>query len=213
MGSGTSSRPKYFSCQVNVYNLLDERTLGSLLGEISGLRALHTGVEIVPCKKQKDNSYKKCGIGREYAFGSNGVWEQRPKEVPKFENTQTTYRTTVDMGVFTMSSKELKNIINQTKKEFPGETYDILTKNCNHFSDAICLKLVKKNIPKDINRLANTTVGALGILGGMMNAAMNLLDTELQAAQQRTNLNLNRQSMHMPTNNYKNTGPEIVQLN
>eukprot|EP01119_Soliformovum_irregulare_P020025 TRINITY_DN6439_c0_g1_i1.p1 TRINITY_DN6439_c0_g1~~TRINITY_DN6439_c0_g1_i1.p1 ORF type:complete len:142 (-),score=24.92 TRINITY_DN6439_c0_g1_i1:197-622(-) len=38
--------------------------------------------------------------------------------------------------------------------DFWGSSYDLLTKNCNHFSDAFSRKLVGKGIPNYINRLA-----------------------------------------------------------
>ena len=156
MGAGaSSSKTRHYKCSLNVYNLMDQNSLGGLLGEMSGMRALHTGVEIVECRQQKDGTYKAVGKGYEYAFGSTGVWKQTPKQVPNFENTQATFRETVGMGMFTMSRRELKSIISQIQKEYPGESYDLLMKNCNHFSNDFCIRLVKQPIPEEINRLAN----------------------------------------------------------
>ena len=108
MGAGaSSSKTRHYKCSLNVYNLMDQNSLGGLLGEMSGMRALHTGVEIVECRQQKDGTYKAVGKGYEYAFGSTGVWKQTPKQVPNFENTQATFRETVGMGMFTMSRREL----------------------------------------------------------------------------------------------------------
>ena len=208
MGAGaSSSKSRQFKCCLNVYNLMDQNSLGGLLGEMSGMRALHTGVEIVECRQQKDGSCKPVGKGYEYAFGSAGVWKQTPKQVPNFENTQATFRKTVDMGMFTMSRRELKRIIGQIQKEYQGENYDLLMKNCNHFSNDLCIRLVNKPIPEEINRLANSTVGAIGLLGSMMTTAMGIMESELQASQQESTYMYQQQQMA------GNQGPDIVQLN
>ena len=69
------------------------------------------------------------------------------------------------------------------------------------------MRLVKQPIPEEINRLANSTVGAIGLLGSMMTTAMGVLETEIQASQQENMFMYQQQQMA------RNQGPEIVQLN
>ena len=46
------------------------------------------------------------------------------------------------------------------KSQFQGEQYNLMTKNCNHFSEALATRLLNKPFPGYVNRLAN--------LGGMV---------------------------------------------
>jgi hypothetical protein len=39
-------------------------------------------------------------------------------------------------------------------RDFIGNTYNLIKKNCNHFSEALCQKLLGKSIPAYVNRLA-----------------------------------------------------------
>ena len=50
-------------------------------------------------------------------------------------------------------------------KAWMGTTYDLLGRNCNHFSSAFCMRLVGKTIPKWVNRLANTGHGLTDVIG------------------------------------------------
>jgi deubiquitinase DESI2 len=54
------------------------------------------------------------------------------------------------------TSKNIHATISMLRTRFPQGSYDLLTKNCNIFSDALCKELVGRNIPSWINRLART---------------------------------------------------------
>ena len=54
------------------------------------------------------------------------------------------------------TSKNVHATISRLRTRFSRGSYDLLTKNCNVFSDALCKELVGKNIPSWINRLART---------------------------------------------------------
>ena len=177
MGSG-ASKPRIYQCNLNVYNLLKEGSLGSLFGEITGMRALHSGVAVVPLKKLRNGELVPASHGIEYAFGSNGVWTQKPQAAPPFENTTSTFRKSINMGMFSKSKLEIKNIIKELQQKWDGKDYDVLTKNCNNFSNALCQALVGKSIPNDINVLAETTVGVASFVGGMLNEFANAMEQE-----------------------------------
>ena len=55
--------------------------------------------------------------------------------------------------------------------------------------------------------MANSTVGAIGLLGSMMTTAMGIMESELQASQQESTYMYQQQQMA------GNQGPDIVQLN
>jgi surface protein len=58
------------------------------------------------------------------------------------------------------TARDYERILDSLKEEFLGNTYNILTRNCNHFANALVTKLLNKPIPGYVNRLAN--------LGGMV---------------------------------------------
>jgi deubiquitinase DESI2 len=102
-----------------------------------GLGIYHTGVEV---------------LGSEYTFASQaGVFHHSPKEVP-----QATFREQLYMGEFNGGHAELKTVVAALSDErFGPSDYDILRRNCNHFADAFCRKLVLKSNPGYINRIAD----------------------------------------------------------
>lgn len=100
-----------------------------------GVGAYHTGVEI---------------NGQEYTFGGgSGIFSMQPRQVPN-----GTFRVAHEMGNFNGNSSSLEAAIDELRHDFDPSSYNILTKNCNHFSDQLLLKLLNKNIPGYINRLA-----------------------------------------------------------
>ena len=96
--------------------------------------AYHTGVEIA---------------GQEYSFSMEGISAGLPKRCP----AGVTYHSQIEMG---RTSKNVHSTIQNMRSRFPQGSYDILTKNCNVFSEALCKELVGKSIPSWINRLART---------------------------------------------------------
>eukprot|EP01036_Dinobryon_divergens_P028118 gene28118-37014_t len=121
---------------VNVYDL-NENIDNSLL-LLFGFGLFHSGVQ----------------IGREeYTFGSGGgIFSHSPKDVPNAK-----FRESIDMGEFKGSSREISAAISDLRRDFRGEDYHILRRNCNSFSNAFVQRLLGKEIPAYVNRLA--TVG------------------------------------------------------
>lgn len=102
-----------------------------------GLGAYHSGVEI---------------NGVEYTFGSGGgVFEMTPKNA----GPDAIFRESIDMGVYEGSSQEFESILNHLRIDFNGSSYNILTRNCNHFADKFLQLVVKKSAPAYVNRLAS----------------------------------------------------------
>jgi len=99
--------------------------------------------------------------GREYWFGG-GVFESTPGDTPFGQPTKV-----VPLPAQTMRTRdELWSFVQQELSgEFTRGNYDVLTHNCNHFTDALCLFLINQHIPKDVlqqpQQVMNTCVARL----------------------------------------------------
>ncbi|CAL5428989.1 unnamed protein product [Camellia sinensis] len=92
--------------------------------------------------------------GVEYAFGAHdhpttGIFEVEPKHCPGF-----TFRKSILIGRTDMGPKEVRTFMEKLAEEYSGNTYNLITKNCNHFCNDACLRLTGKPIPRWVNRLA-----------------------------------------------------------
>ncbi|KAJ0532269.1 putative PPPDE putative peptidase domain-containing protein [Helianthus annuus] len=92
--------------------------------------------------------------GMEYGFGAHdfpisGVFEVEPKTCPGF-----IYRCSIPLGHVSKSPTEFREFIETVASEYHGDTYHLISKNCNHFTDDITQRLTGKNIPGWVNRLA-----------------------------------------------------------
>ncbi|CAM9869243.1 unnamed protein product, partial [Heterosigma akashiwo] len=116
---------------LNVYDLNEANEYTHEIG----LGMYHSGVEI---------------NGREYTFGGGGgIFEHEPKDAPNCR-----FRESIEMGVFEGTSADISRALDNLKGDFGPNAYNILTKNCNHFSDAFCQELLNRPAPGYVNRLA-----------------------------------------------------------
>ncbi|XP_022899560.1 deSI-like protein At4g17486 isoform X2 [Olea europaea var. sylvestris] len=104
-----------------------------------GFGVFHSGIEV---------------HGKEYGFGAHdfpisGVFEVEPKSCPGF-----IYRCSVPLGHLDMPPSEFRTFIEGVASEYHGNTYHLISKNCNHFTDDISKRLLRKGIPGWVNRLA-----------------------------------------------------------
>ncbi|MED6199459.1 hypothetical protein PIB30_076154 [Stylosanthes scabra] len=109
-----------------------------------GLGIFHSGIQV---------------HGKEYGFGAHdypasGVFEVEPRNCPGF-----IYRTSITLGHINMNSSDFRTFIENMACEYHGDTYHLISKNCNHFTDDVSLRLIGKPIPGWVNRLAK--LGAL----------------------------------------------------
>ncbi|CAK9872663.1 unnamed protein product [Sphagnum jensenii] len=134
-----SSAGSNTNCQVPLYlNVYDLTPINGYVYWI-GLGIFHSGIE---------------AHGAEYAFGahdypSSGVFEVEPRRCPGF-----TFRSSVPLGTTDLSPLEFRSFIEQCADEYYGDTYHLIAKNCNHFTDDLCQRLTGKSIPGWVNRLA-----------------------------------------------------------
>lgn len=92
--------------------------------------------------------------GVEYAFGAHdyptsGVFEVEPKSCPGF-----VFRRSVSLGPVDMSPLEFRQFVEHMAGSYNGDSYHLIAKNCNHFTDDITKQLTGKSIPGWVNRLA-----------------------------------------------------------
>uniref|UniRef100_A0ACD5V639 Uncharacterized protein n=1 Tax=Avena sativa TaxID=4498 RepID=A0ACD5V639_AVESA len=104
-----------------------------------GLGVFHSGIEV---------------HGLEYGFGAHdlpvsGVFEVEPKSCPGY-----VYRRSIWMGTTAMSRAEFRSFVQTLAGEYSGNTYHLISKNCNHFTDDVCKNITKKSSPGWVNRLA-----------------------------------------------------------
>ncbi|KAF3769015.1 DUF862-domain-containing protein, partial [Cryphonectria parasitica EP155] len=129
---------------INVYDLMPPGRFASLLWTV-GSSLLHSGVVI---------------NGREYAYGGHdkpgvtGVYWTRPRTLPP----GATFKQEILHGFTLSPQNEIDAIIHDVSNEFQGTSYNLLTKNCNHFTAYLCQKLTGRSGPGWLNRAASIGV-------------------------------------------------------
>ncbi|XVF48294.1 hypothetical protein PTKIN_Ptkin03bG0178900 [Pterospermum kingtungense] len=104
-----------------------------------GLGIYHSGVQV---------------HGVEYGFGAHeqsttGIFEVEPRQCPGF-----TFRKSILIGRTDLGSKDVRAFMEKLAIEYSGNTYHLITKNCNHFCNDVCIQLTGRPIPRWVNRLA-----------------------------------------------------------
>lgn len=120
---------------LNVYDLTTANDYTSWLG----FGIFHSGIEV---------------HGMEYGFGAHdypisGVFEVEPKSCPGF-----IFRCSVPLGYVNMHPSEFRRFIQSLASDYHGNTYHLIAKNCNHFTDDVAWRLTGRHIPGWVNRLA-----------------------------------------------------------
>ncbi|MCO5553327.1 hypothetical protein L7F22_006848 [Adiantum nelumboides] len=105
-----------------------------------GLGIFHSGIEV---------------HGVEYAFGahdysSSGVFEVEPRNCPGF-----VFRRAITIGTTDKDSVEVQEFMEQLSLHYAGDSYNLISKNCNHFTNDVCMKLTQNSAPGWVNRLAH----------------------------------------------------------
>ena len=116
-----------------VLNIYDLNEMNETLFNL-GLGMYHSGVEIG---------------GSEYTFSSgSGVFSHPPRAAGGAR-----FREAVDMGMLP-SAGALSTAIEELRHEFKGSDYNVLEKNCNHFAQALIWRLLNRQLPGYVNRMA-----------------------------------------------------------
>jgi deubiquitinase DESI2 len=123
--------------RLNVYDMMSQNRYWHW----AGVGVYHSGVEV---------------LGKEYAYGycpseRTGVFVTTTPKRPPYG---TVFRESIRIATITKSETEIERIIDRISAEFTGNSYDLFTRNCNHFSNEFCMYLCDKRIPGWVNRLA-----------------------------------------------------------
>lgn len=57
------------------------------------------------------------------------------------------YRESIPLGMTALDQQKVRSILVGMSKEWPGNSYDLLAKNCNHFCDELSRRLGVGPIP------------------------------------------------------------------
>ena len=126
--------------RINVYDLLPPSRLSSVLWAL-GTSLLHSGVVLNE---------------REYAYGGHdtaartGVYHTRAGQAPPGGR----HRATLLHGFTFLSAAEVDAVIRAASLAFLGPSYNLLSKNCNHFTSYLVERLTGRPAPGWLNRAA-----------------------------------------------------------
>jgi len=129
---------------INVYDLLPPGKFSTFLWTV-GSSLLHSGVVI---------------NGKEYAYGGHdkrgmtGVYWTKPRTEPP----GGTFKAELLQGFTLAPQDEIDTIIKEASEAFQGTSYNLLSKNCNHFTSYLCQKLTGRPGPGWLNRAASIGV-------------------------------------------------------
>ncbi|XP_022987860.1 deSI-like protein At4g17486 isoform X1 [Cucurbita maxima] len=137
--SGDRNDKKKTQVVLNVYDLTPANNYSYWFG----FGVFHSGIEV---------------HGKEYGFGghdfpASGVFEVEPRSCPGF-----IYRCSVTLGHADMPPSEFRKFLQTVATDYHGDTYHLISKNCNHFTDDVSCRLTGKRIPGWVNRLARMGV-------------------------------------------------------
>jgi len=147
---GEPLMPEKMDVLLHIYNVTKDDRIGTLnfllANAMSPLKfggAFHAGVEVG---------------GLEWSYGQThsdkpGVECVKPKTHP-FHH----YRQSVHLGKTQHSMDRVVSILADLVEEYPGHKYDMLRRNCCHFSDEFCQRLDVEPVPGWVHRFAR--VGA-----------------------------------------------------
>mmetsp|Transcript_65287 Transcript_65287/g.156034 ORF Transcript_65287/g.156034 Transcript_65287/m.156034 type:complete len:585 (-) Transcript_65287:5-1759(-) len=148
---------------LNIYDVWGNTGAVNAVCRAIGTGAFHAGVEV---------------YGNEWSYGFNpggtGVFCTPPRGCVEHQ-----FREAVPMGHVRLSAEEVQQLIDELAQAWHGEHYDLLRRNCCHFSDTLCWRLGVGRIPDWVTNLAG--VGAMlrsGVFSAQRGAARGIQNAQ-----------------------------------
>jgi len=138
---------------LNVYDLGTSgavRALNRVLRDF-GSGAFHCGVEV---------------LGHEWSYGHCGIVSSPPRDCMGHNFSEA-----VTMGMTNLALKDICKMVRMLEKDWSASKYDIMTHNCCHFGNQLCLDLGVGSVPSWVMRLANTG-SSVSSMAGLMTAGL-----------------------------------------
>ncbi|KAK8948029.1 hypothetical protein KSP40_PGU018582 [Platanthera guangdongensis] len=85
-----------------------------------------------------------------YCENGSGVFNCPPTQNPMY-----TYRESIILGETDFTNFIVNQILRELIREWVGSSYDLLSRNCNHFCDVFSERLGVLKLPAWVNRFAN----------------------------------------------------------
>ncbi|KAJ1384984.1 PPPDE putative peptidase domain [Sesbania bispinosa] len=87
---------------------------------------------------------------------------------PSGKNLTYTYRKSLVLGKTDYNIFKVNQILRELSREWRGNSYDLFSKNCNHFCDEFCVRLGVPKLPGQCERRSGMKRLPLGILTAFM---------------------------------------------
>ncbi|KAJ6796308.1 deSI-like protein isoform X2 [Iris pallida] len=170
----SKKKPGTVPVLLNVYDLTPINGYAYWLG----LGVYHSGVQV---------------HGVEYAYGAHdhpttGIFESEPRRCPGFA-----FRKSIAIGRTDLGPREVRSLMEGLAEEYTGNTYNLISRNCNHFCHDACLRLTGNPIPSWINRLAK--------IGFLCNCVLPVQVTAVRSRAEEGKTKLKSRSSRFDTTN------------